>query len=248
MKFKIKENIKPELPLCKMKCDDPLAEHLNNFELTKFMNCHSINLLIGKPGSGKTSLLYSLFKGGGKKKIFKKVFHNVFLFMPTQSRGSMKDNIFDVLPDNKKYSELNVDNLQNVIDRIRSAEPSENNAIIFDDMTAYLKDNNTRKLFKELVYNRRHLHVSIFFLVQSWLSIEKDLRKLFSNIICFKVSKSEMENLFNEVIEQKKDDLLEIMKIVYDKPHQWMFINTDSGRIFKMFDEVILEEIQDIEG
>ncbi len=45
-------------------------------------------------------------------------------------------------------------------------------------MGAYLKDNETRKLFKEIIYNRRHLHISIFFCVQSWLSIEKDLRTL----------------------------------------------------------------------
>lgn len=242
MKYQIIQHKKPDLPICKMKCDEPLAEHLNNYELTKFMNCHSINLLIGKPGSGKTSLLYSFFKAGGKRKIFKKVFHNIYLFMPNASRGSLKDNIFDVLPDDKKYNELTADNLEDVMARIKASDPDENNVIIFDDMGSHLKNADTRRMFKELVYNRRHLHVSIFFLVQSWLSIEKDLRKLFTNIICFKVSKSEMQNLFEEVIEQKKDHLLEIMKLVYDKPHQFMFINTDSGRIFKMFDEVIISD------
>lgn len=77
---------------------------------------------------------------------------------------------------------------------------------------------------------------------QSWLSVEKDLRKLFSNIFCFKVSKSEMDYLFTEVIEAKREHLLDIMKIVYDKPHQYLFINTDSGRLFKNFDEIILQE------
>jgi DNA replication protein DnaC len=242
MKYKIISHNKPDLPVCKMKCDAPLSEHLNNYELTKFMNCHSINLLIGRPGSGKTSLLYSLFKTGGKKKIFKKVFHNIYLFMPSASRSSLKDNIFDVLPEDKKYDVLNEENLTDVMNRIESADPDENNVIIFDDMASQLKNADTRKLFKQLVYNRRHLHTSIFFLVQSWLSIEKDLRKLFSNIICFKVSKSEMQNLFEEVIEQKKDHLLDIMRLVYDKPHQFMFINTDSGRIFKNWDEILITD------
>lgn len=244
MKLQIIQNKKPDLPICAMKCDEPLAPHLNNYEVTKFMNSHSINLLIGKPGSGKTSLLYSLFKTRGKKKIFRKVFTHIYLFMPQQSRSSLKDNIFDVLPDDKKYSELTVDNLEDVISRIKTSDPDENSVIIFDDMGAYLKNADTRRAFKELVYNRRHLHVSIFFLVQSWLSLEKDLRKLFSNIICFRVAKAEMENLFNEVIEQKKDQLHDVMKIVYDKPHQWMFINTDSGRIFKMWDELIFNDTE----
>ncbi len=49
-----------------------------------------------------------------------------------------------------------------------------------------------------------------------------------------------MENMFNEVIEQKKDYLLDILKFVFDKPHEWLFINTDSGRLFKGFDEILI--------
>ena len=242
MRYSIIENDKPDLPMCSMKCDAGLADHLDKYELTKFLNRHSINLLIGKPGSGKTSLLYSLFKSGGKNKIFKKVFHNIYLFMPSQSRASLKDNIFDKLPDDKKYDELTYENLSDVLARIKNAEPDENNCIILDDMGAFLKNNETKSLFKELVYNRRHLHTSIFFLCQSWLSVEKDLRKLFTNVFCFKISKSEMENLFSEVIEKKKEHLLGIMKIAYDKPHNFLFINTDTGRLFKNFDEIIIDD------
>ena len=244
MKISIIQNDKPKLPLCKMNCDEKLGEHLERYELTKFMNNHSVNLLIGKPASGKTSLLYSFFKSRGKDKIFRKVFHNIFLFMPENSQKSLKDNIFSVLEDDKIYNELSYDNLEEVINRIKMSEDYENNCIIFDDMGAFLKNADTKRLFKELIYNRRHLHTSVFFLCQSWLSVEKDLRKLFTNIFCFKVSKSEMTNLFDEVIEQKKDYMLEIMKLVYDKPHQFLFINTDTGRLFKNFDELILDETQ----
>ncbi len=45
-------------------------------------------------------------------------------------------------------------------------ETDGNNAIIFDVQTAYFKDNSIRKRLKEMVYNRRHKHLSIFFLVQ----------------------------------------------------------------------------------
>ena len=46
------------LPQCGFLCDGKL----DKYELMKFFNCHSTNLLIGKPRSGNTSLLYSLFK------------------------------------------------------------------------------------------------------------------------------------------------------------------------------------------
>ena len=68
----------------------------------KFLNCHSTNLLIGKPRSGKTSLLYSLFKS---KRLLKKCCENIFLFQPTHSRQSMKvKDLFDQLDDHKKYN------------------------------------------------------------------------------------------------------------------------------------------------
>ena len=230
----IKKNKKPTLPLCNFSCDSRLDPKLDEFDLTKFMNCHSVNLVIGKPGSGKTNLLFSLFKS---KKLFRKVFDKVFLFQPSLSRASMKDKIFDSLPEEQKYDELTLENLQMVDDML---DADGNNCIIMDDMGAYLKDNATRKLLKEMVYNRRHKHLSIFFLVQTWFSIEKDLRKLFSNMFIFRVSKNELTNIFEEVIEQKKEIITDLSKLVYDVPYNFLFINTDSGRMFKNFDEIII--------
>jgi hypothetical protein len=153
----------------------------------------------------------------------------------------MNDKIFDALPDDQKFDELTQENLQEVMDRIKNEDSSHNNCIIFDDMTAYLKNKESLKLLKELIFNRRHLHVSIYFLVQTWFSVEKSIRKLFSNIFCFKVSKNELEDIFQEVIEQKKELIPEISKIVWDKPFQYLFINTDSQRLFKGFDELLIE-------
>ena len=238
MNITIKENDKPNLAICRMNCDNGLHDKLNNYELTKFMNNHSTNLFIGKPRSGKTSLLYSFFKS---RKLMKKTFHNIFLFQPSASRSSMNDKIFDALPDDQKFDELTQENLQEVMDKIKNEDSSHNNCIIFDDMTAYLKNKETLKLLKELIFNRRHLHVSIYFLVQTWFSVEKSIRKLFSNIFCFKVSKNELEDIFQEVIEQKKELIPEISKIVFDKPYQYLFINTDSQRLFKGFDELLIE-------
>lgn len=100
----IQENAKPELPHCVMNCDKGLHKKLNEYELSKFMNAHARNLFIGRPGSGKTSLLYSMFKS---KELFKKVFHNIFLFQPSHSRASMNDKLFDKLPIEQLFDELN---------------------------------------------------------------------------------------------------------------------------------------------
>lgn len=234
----IKINEKPHLPKCDFLCDVPLAEKLNEYELTRFMNSHSTNLFIGKPSSGKTSLLYSFFKS---KKLFKKVFHNIYVFQPSRSRQSMSDKLFDTLPADQLYEELDYENLNEVMSKCKASDSKENNAILFDDMGAYLKDTEILKLLKELIMNRRHLHVSCFFLSQTYKSVPKEIRKLFSNIFLFRVSKHELEDVFSELIEQRKDDVLAISKLVFDKPFQYLFINTDTQRLFKGFDEIIID-------
>jgi hypothetical protein len=210
---------------------------LEKFELTKFLNVHSTNLLIGKPKSGKTSLLYSFFQS---KELFRRVYHNVYLFQPNHSRTSMNDDIFGTLPEEQKYDELTYENLKNVMNNIKNEESKYNNCIIFDDMGSYLKNNETMTLFKDLVFNRRHYHTSIFFLVQTFYSVPREIRRLFSNLFVFRTSKEELENIFTELIEKKKDIIPEISKLVYDKPYQYLFINTDTQRLFKCFDEILI--------
>ena len=217
-----------------MVCDKKIHQKLDEYDLTKFLNCHSTNLIIGKPQSGKTNLLYQLFKS---KHLLKNCYDKIFLFQPAQSRAIMKGKLFDKIPDEQKFEELSIENLDYVDNNLDEG----NNCLIFDDMTAYLKDNETRKKLKELVMNRRHKHLSIFFLVQTYYSVEKDIRKLFSNIFIFRVSKKEMENIFDEVIETHKSYIPDITKLVFDKPYKYLFVNTDSQRLFSGFDEIIID-------
>jgi len=232
----IKKNKKPDLKVCKFMCDTKLDEKLEKYELTKFLNKHSVNLIVGKPASGKTNLLYSFFKS---KDLLKGVFDKIIIFQPVQSQKSMKDNIFGKLPDEQRFDELTVENLQDANDQLLD---DGNNCIIFDDMGAYLKNGETKRLFKEMVYNRRHKHLTIFFLCQSWFNVEKDLRKLFTSLFIFKISKSELENIYDEVIETPKEQILEISKMVFDAPYNFLFINTDSNKMFKNFDEIIINK------
>ena len=232
--LKLKINRKPKLEAMEMLCDSKLSSRLDKYELTKFLNCHSTNLLIGKPGSGKTSLMISYFD-----KLLRGCYNNIFLFQPSHSRASMKRDIFEEIPEEQKFDELNYENLSGVLETIKNDDPEYNHCIIFDDMGAYLKDKENRKLLKEIIYNRRHYHISVYFLCQSYLSCEKDIRKLFSNVFIFRVSKNELEKIFDELVESKKELKYQLAEMVYDKPHQYMFINTDSQRIFKGFDEVL---------
>lgn len=239
MKITIKKNPAPPLPKCEMLCDGMLSEKLEKYDVTKFLNKHSTNLLIGSAGSGKTSLLYSFFKS---KKLLKNVFHNIYLFQPNASSGSMKDNIFATIPDEQRFSELTSENLGEVVETIKEEDKKYNNAIIIDDMTAFLKDYEVDKLLRDLIFNRRHYRTSIFFLVQSYKSVPLQIRKAFSNLFVFKVSKTELKTIFDELLEKSKDYYLDIAKLVYDRQYSYLFLNTESQKIYKQFDELIIDD------
>lgn len=238
--IRIKENAKPTLPHCEMVCDGKLHKKLDKYDLTSFLNSHTTNLLIGRAKSGKTSLLHSMFE---HRDLLRYCYNNVYLFQPLHSGKSIEKNIFSTLPKDQIYHELTFDNLYEVKCRIEeSALNKETSVIIFDDMAAELKNKQTLKLFKELIFNRRHLRLSLYFLVQSFYAVPKELRRMWSNIFCFKVTKDEMKNLWNELIEYDEDYIRPIMRLVFNKPFKFLFINVDSQRLFDGWDEIELNE------
>lgn len=238
--MRLKRNDCPVLKKCSMSCDEEIHPKLNKYELTKHMNQHSMNLFLGAPKSGKTSLLYSFFKSN---KLLAHCFHTIYVFQPNISRASMKDKIFDKLPEDQLFDEITVDNLAEVMRRAKEdADSGFSTAIIFDDQSAHLKNTDTLKLFKEMAWNRRHLHISCFFCVQSWTAVPKELRRVWTNVFAFKMNKEQLAEMWDEIIEKPKKLIPEVRKLVFDKPYQFLFINVDQQRLYKCWDEIIFDD------
>ena len=163
--------------------------------------------------------------------------------MPSSSRNSMKDNIFDDHPEEKMFEELNLPTINEIYDKLlTSTAEKENTLLILDDIGASLKNNDIQKALRNIIFNRRHLKVHIVMLLQSFLSCPREIRKLFTNIFIFKPSKVEFQNLFDELFENEKDKTMDIMRLVYDKPHQYLMLNVDSQKMYKGFDEIIIHD------
>ena len=244
MSIIIKKNKSLNLAIPEFTCDNsPLGDHLNKYEMLKQLNGYFFTGIIGKPGSGKTSLLISFLNGRGKEKVFKKAFENILLVMPRSSRESMKINIFKDHHQDKMYEELTNETINDIYNKLLSStELKEKTLLILDDVGASLKDSEIQKKLRQIIYNRRHLKVHIVVLLQSYVSIPKELRKMFNNIFMYKPSKVEFENLFEELFETKKHMAQQIMKQAYDKPHQYLMLSVESQRLFKGFDEMIITE------
>jgi KaiC/GvpD/RAD55 family RecA-like ATPase len=244
MSIELKKNPKIDLTIPQFLCDNnPLGDHLNKFDMLKHLNCFGFTGLIGRSGSGKTSMLISFLTGKRDKKIFRKVFDNVVLVMPSTSRSSIKKNPFKDHPEDKMYEDLDLTTINTIYDNlIASSENNETTFLILDDVGASLKNKEIQKRLRQIIYNRRHLKVHIFILLQSFMSLPKEIRKLFTNVILFKPNKVEFQNLFDELLETKKDLALQVMNFVYDKPHQYLFLNVESQKIYKNFDEILIHK------
>ncbi len=163
MSITIKKNKALELEVPEFACDhNPVGEHLNKYDMLSHLNAYSTTCIIGKPGSGKTSLMTGFLKGKGKNKVFRKCFNHILLVMPKSSRESMKDNIFDKHPDEKMFEELNLETINNIYNKLlASTANKENTLLILDDVGASLKNNEIQKVLRQIIFNRRHLKVHI---------------------------------------------------------------------------------------
>ncbi len=203
---------------------------------------------MGRPGSGKSSLAIA-FMTQSKPKIYKKTHHKVLVMMPSNSINSMKKNPFAVLPPEKFFNELNETTIQQVYNILEDTAKDMKTLLFIDDCTADLKRSKiVETTLKKIVYNRRHLKCNIIVTSQSYVNLPLDIRKTITSVFMFKPSKKELEILFNELIESKKESFMDIMRFAYDDPHNFLFVNINSQRLFKNFDEIIITEDDDDEN
>ena len=89
----LKKNHKMNLNIPEFNCDGGVADHLNGYPMLKHLNGFFFTGIIEKPQYGKTSTMISWMNGKGNKNVFRKVFNNVVIVMPTSSRKSLSKNI-----------------------------------------------------------------------------------------------------------------------------------------------------------
>jgi DNA replication protein DnaC len=240
MKMYVKEHPKVDLKTIKMNCDFKLHEKLEHTELTKsFFNKTNFTLIVGSCGSGKSTWTISFIK-----QLYKKVFNNVYLVMPPSSRASIQDNPFEDLAEDKVHDELDEETINFIYEMLKvNSEEDETSLLILDDVQRALKEKSVLKSLKNVIANRRHLKTSTFCIVQNYNALDKSLRALATNIICFaNLTPSQFETIREEHLNIDKDTFKKIRKMCYSEPHDWMLINCESERIFKKFDEIIYEE------
>ena len=205
-------------------------------------------LIVGKPGTGKTNLLLNLITKQGKA--FNKKFDKVFIFSP--SLGTIKgDDPFELIPDNQKYSEATFDNIDNFLEQI--ADTGEKVLLILDDVVADIRGKGKGEIenkLEKIFFNRRHLcgaggSCSVIATSQTYNKISPKLRKSASQFILFENrQKAEQKSIFQEIILLPEKEYFDVMKYIYNKKHNFMYIDTTRSQddmIHKNFNKLVID-------
>ncbi len=245
--MKLKKNEEISLKLPEFEVDNQLSHHLEEIPLLSHLNKSFACSFIGRAGSGKTSLMTGLLQ---TRKKFKKVFHKIYLFMPDYSRGSMKKCIFDCLPDDQIYNDLNIETLTNVYEKIKdNSKEGLLSLIIFDDVQDNFKG-ECEKLLLKIINNRRHLRTSIMIIAQSYIKMSRDVRKALTNHFLFNLSKEEYEDIYSEriYIDKKKwNGILKQYRKTNNNKGNFLFLDPEKVKIFINWDEVLIDDDNDEE-
>jgi len=201
-------------------------------------------LIIGKPGMGKTSLILSLVCKSGKA--FNRKFDKVYVWSP--SLITMEGDPFEMIPDDQKFTEATLDNISQVLEEVKDS--GEKVLFIFDDVIADIRGSGKgaiENLLQKIFFNRRHLagaggSVSIIATSQTYNKIDPKLRKTASQLVFYcNRQKKETDSIFEEVILIPKKEYYDALRYIYDKKHNFMYIDTtlpENKMIHKNFNQL----------
>jgi ABC-type ATPase with predicted acetyltransferase domain len=232
---------KPKLPVVKMLCDKIIDPKLLQYPMIKMCwSKNSFNIIVGSMGQGKTSLITSLVKN-----VFNECFEDIYLFMPENSRASLKNDIFEKhLPKDHIFDNLTAENLEEICEEKLKENTKEgwNSLLIIDDFQSLLKDKDIHKILHKIITKNRHLRCTIFLLQQSFQALPTILRELTTNLITFNVGKSQLLKVFDETMPISKEEFQEINRMVFKDPHDYLVVNFKHKKLYKKFDEIILDD------
>jgi hypothetical protein len=227
---------KIKLDIPEFKCDNSLGAHIQD----PMPASHHMMVMAGAPGSGKSSLALGLLLTKGESRVYRKVFHNVFVFMPLHSMHSLKKNTFENHDPEKTFHEIDSESLEKVYAMVQGfAGDEKNSLIVIDDMTADLKNNENLKFLMMLINNRRHLRLSLWFLVQSYIAIPLSLRKVISHLVMFHPSnKKEYLSLFEELLHLPRHVADAITQYVFKNKHDFLVVDIVNGNLYRNFNKL----------
>lgn len=212
-------------------------------------------IITAKPRQGKSTYLMNLIAKQNRASPYNKKFDKVFIFSP--SMKTIDDDPFESIPDDQKFSELNTDNISEVMSRV--SDSGDRVLFILDDVVNDLKDKEVERMMTKIAMNRRHIcgknedgdsaGISMWMTTQIFNRIPRPLRASASHYTIFKTTnKKELDTIYDELILMDKPEFKKLLDFVFDEKFNSLYINTDEDftkMYHKNFDRI---EVKGLDG
>lgn len=204
-----------------------------------FDDRNQIFVVTGAMGSGKSTWLHSALtclKHDGR--IFAGCYERVIYATPEECFSSEKDHPMKHHVKSRLFHEFNVKMLNAVVEQAEQnkMEHDGNTILVIDDFSEDLKNIETIKLLKKLIYKHRHMHLTIVISCLTMKSIPKTIRALVDVYIIFKPkSLIEIEDYVTEIFALKNSAMERLLDFVFDAPYHFMMYNARHHTFYKNF-------------
>ena len=220
--------------------------------------------LIGSGGSGKSSMLMSMFRS---KLYYRGVFDNIYYVCPSISFQSVQNHVF--ANHDKVYHELTCELLDEIYSELAEQQPKKKeikktkhqfegdteeeeeeedeepkySCLIIDDMADLLKNKQIQARLNKMCIKLRHIKLAIVVTLQSYKYMPLMLRKQITNISIWRPkSLAEFSSIAEEMIGLSKPAAMELHDYVFDAPYNHLDIDTVNNKTFKNFNLLEIEE------
>jgi hypothetical protein len=195
-------------------------------------------LVCGKPRSGKTTIIISQLTN--THGIFYRKFNKVYIFSPSVATIGKKLE----LEDDRFSPEFDVEKLQEIIDEQTKSKDSEEEPdevlLIFDDLISDISKDKS-KAFQRAILNRRHLHLSIIVVAQTYNMVPAKLRKNFSDCLILNTNnQTELNCIRKELTTFSTREFNELIDYSFREPHDFLLFRI--GDIFRNFNKLEIQK------
>jgi len=206
-------------------------------------------MMVGKPSSGKSSLLMSLLMS---KEAYLKKFDHVYLMSESLDTLPLEELGLD---SGRIYSEYNEEKLKEIIKNEKDSNENLNVLLILDDVVRSIASKKGDYVLKMLL-NRRHIThnkdnkhekggLSIIITTQSYNLLPLKFRKNMSNIVLFSsTNEKEIRNIKEELMSDlNKNNQNKILNQCWSKKYGFLFVcanATTAERYHDQFNSIII--------
>ncbi len=197
----------------------------------KFLQSSFCTLIVGKPGSGKSHLLYELITNPS---MYFKKFNKVLFCTPTKMPLEFGDDNW------KPY--LDLPWLYGILTKL---PPGSNAMVVLDDVIGEIKKEQTNPMLMKLFFNRRHIipgegTVNIILTTQKYIVCPTRIRSCLTGLILFKLNPTDWRKVKEECLFVDKAEAGVVIKEAYKKSYDFCYIRLDNGDVYNKFENKLL--------